>query len=167
MSFTSISLTHSLFIPVMPKTCAAPLTLRPSSTLLHITGLPLKSLFCLFFPSSFHFPQEGVPTSTRLKFWESRPTSRDHTYFCQRVYPWASTCPLNSHFKWTVETRWFFLTLPHTISINSPEQEMTEQRTEGKHLLGRSTVRSPLLRTKTSLFASPLRDSHHHQISLF
>ena len=123
--------------------------------------------------SSFRFPpQKGVPTSSLRKFWQSRPTSGDHTDFYQRVYSPASFCPgtlplILTPFRRTMDNRWCLATLTPTIPPGSLEQEMIGQRPQGKRLMGRSIVRSSLLRTKTSPVTSPPRASPPFQISLF
>ena len=105
-----LTFTHSfhfaLFIPVTPKTGTAPPTFRPVPTLLQLQMPPLSLVRLPQFISLS--PQEGVPTSTRRKFWQSRPTSEGLHWII------LSTCTAPQHlpapefdtFCWTVETRW-------------------------------------------------------------
>ena len=96
----------------------------------------------------------------------------DHTDFCQRVYLPGVLLPpelrplILMPFWWTVETRWSLVILTPTIPPSQPRR-MTGQRAEGELLMGRSTVHSSQLRTKTSLLVCPPRARPPRQISPF
>ena len=65
---------------------------------------------------------------------------------------------------WRIDHRWCLATLTPSIRPGSPKQEMIGQRLEGMRFMGRSTVCSSLLRTKTSLLSSRPRSSPPRQI---
>ena len=139
--------------PFHPGGAQVPPTFRLGPTLLPLTSLPLQSLIR---SSSLFSPQEGVPTSTRRKFWQSRLTSgRSHWLLSMWIYPGVLQPPTLTPFWWTVDSRWCLATLMPTIPPGSPEQEMIGQRPEVKRLMGPYTVRSSMLQTKISLLTSP------------